>query len=519
MYQAQDLLDLSISHYRIALELDPTLLPAHYNLGYALQRKGQLDEAISHYRIALELDPTLLPAHYNLGYVLQQKGQLDEAISHYRKALELNPNIPDVYSNLALALYDKKNFDEAAIYYQKALELNPNIYDAYNNLGAIAQESGNFADAITCFQHAVRLNPNSAEAYSNLGNALYNIRRIDAALECYEKALSLDPDFAEAHWNLSHLLLLQGNFKEGWKEYEWRPSREDMVSRSFPQLMWDGSPLKGKRLLVCAEQGVGDEIMFASCLPEIIDQAERCIIESDARLVPLFRRSFPRAQVIERQDREKYPPDLPRADCHIPMGSLPRFLRPDIESFPRQPSYLIPDNSRVSEWRKRYGGIGNGLKVGISWRGGSRPDVIRARSIGLEQWTELFSISGINFIKLQYGDCSEELRMAKESLGGIIYDWEDANPLVDLDGFAAQIAALDLVISVDNATVHMAGASGTPVWVLLPFNCDWRWMNEREDTPWYRTVRLYRQDTFGFWHNVLKRVSSDLKHQVNSSSQ
>jgi hypothetical protein len=181
-------------------------------------------------------------------------------------------------------------------------------------------------------------------------------------------------------------------------------------------------------------------------------------------------------------------------------------LRPDLTSFPKQKSYLVSDDEKVEEWKSRYRELGAGLKVGVSWRGGSTPDVIRVRSTNLKQWADLFAVSGVHFINLQHGDCREEIRKAEEDLGAKIYDWEDADPLKDLDGFAAKISVLDLVISTDNATVHMAGSLGVPVWVLLPHICDWRWMLNFEDTPWYETVRLFRQKGLGDWGEVFERV-------------
>jgi hypothetical protein len=277
--------------------------------------------------------------------------------------------------------------------------------------------------------------------------------------------------------------------------------------RNFSQPLWDGSSLKGKTLFVQAEQGIGDEIMFASCLEEVINQADLCIVECDERLVPLFARSFLKAMVIKHiSSKDTYPTDLPPVDMRISIGSLPSFLRPNLSSFPQKKSYLISDVHKVEYWRNRIAELGKGLKIGISWRGGITPLVIRRRSIVLEQWSKLFSIPGIHFINLQYGDCKDELAEAKEKLGITIHDWEDADPLKDLDGFAAQISALDMVISVDNSTVHMAGALGVPVWVLLPFVCDWRWMRKIDDTPWYTTVRLFRQTSLGDWDGVFEHV-------------
>jgi hypothetical protein len=250
--------------------------------------------------------------------------------------------------------------------------------------------------------------------------------------------------------------------------------------------------------------------MFASCFQEVIEQASVCTVECDKRLLPLFSRSFPEAVFIERvKETDDNLSHLPQTDLVIPLGSLPKFLRTDLNAFPRR-SYLIPDAAKVEIWRNRLKTLGDGLKVGVSWRGGAAPKVKRRRSIKLEQWKKLFSLSGLHFINLQYGDCKDELKEIKETFGITIHNWEDADPLKDLDDFAAQIAALDLIISVDNSTVHMGGALGKPVWVLLPYVPDWRWMLNREDSPWYPTIKLFRQPSCGDWDPVIDKIKDDL---------
>jgi hypothetical protein len=311
-------------------------------------------------------------------------------------------------------------------------------------------------------------------------------------------------------------LLTKGNFAHGWRKYEWRFLKKGSCPPPFPYPHWDGSLLKGKTLFVYAEQGIGDEIMFASCLQEVIDIADLCIVECDKRLVPLFSRSFPKAKFLARVSSDQLSlTELPPADMKVAMGTLPLFLRPSLASFPQRKAYLFADVREVEGWRELYKTLGEGLKIGISWQGG-KGYVRRIRSIPLVQWGKLLSIPGIHFVNLQYGDCTAELEKIKEKLGTTIHHWEDADPLKELDGFAAKIAALDLVISVDNSTVHMAGALGVPVWTLLPFNCDWRWMQEFEDTPWYPAMHLFRQKTQGDWCEVFDRVVVALKNSCET---
>ena len=517
----------AIEYYQEALKLDLYTFGLFNNLGLALQDRGELDEAVTCYQNAINLNPDFAEAHYNLGNVLRDKGTPDESITCYRNAIDLDPDYAEAYVNLGLVLKDKGQLDEAITLYQKALELNPSFARAYCNLGNALRMKGKIGDSITCYQKALELNPSFAEVFCNLGLSLQGKGEIDEAMTYYQKAIELSPDLADAHWNLSLAFLLSGNFKEGWSKYEWRWKTAESTSRfyRFPEKLWDGASLRGKKIFVFAEQGIGDEIMFASCLPGVIAEADSCVVACEKRLVPLFSRSFPECTIIEHFcPDDTYPSGLPDADVKIAMGSLPKFLRPDLASFSAQKAYLIPDPYKVRIWRDRYTSLGKGLNVGIAWRGGLRPYEKLTRSTLLERWAGLFSLKGIHYINLQYGDCGKELRGTDKKLGVTIHDWEDADPMKDLDDFAAQVAALDLVISIDNATVHMAGALGVPVWTLLPFACNWRWMLNSEDTPWYPTMRLFRQRAYGDWAGVFQSVYEALKkiadlHVADTDSQ
>jgi tetratricopeptide (TPR) repeat protein len=522
--------DEAVIFYQKALQFNPNSADIYDALGIIFQGKGESDKAIVYFKKAIELNQESPGAYGNLGKSLQEKGYLDEALTHYEKALKLNSDhtiLSNLYNNMGVIYQEKGQFDEALVYYQKALELDRGQAGIYKNLGTVLHDTGFFDEAADNYRKALGLTPDDAETYCNLGSVLEDEGQFNEALKFYQKALQIDPTLAEAHWNLSLAQLKSGNLEEGWKGYEWRLLQKDARPSAFPQPQWDGRSLKGKRIMVSAEQGVGDEIMFASCLPDVIHQADSCIVECDKRLLPLFARSFPKASFIERHDLPlvnsthiSTPHDgvQEEADFQIRMGSLPKFLRRDFTDFPERQSYLVPDEQKVILWRQRYHILGQGLKIGVSWKGGSKLSVKFMRSTVLKQWTKLFSIPGIHFINIQYGDCSDELKKARENLGVIVHDWEDADPLKDLDNFAAQIAGLDLVISVDNSTVHMAGAIGVPVWALLPYACDWRWMTGFEDTPWYKSVRLFRQKEPGSWDEMLDQVSSDLDRYASTGA-
>jgi len=308
---------------------------------------------------------------------------------------------------------------------------------------------------------------------------------------------------------------LKGDLAAGWDEYDWRFQEENVPDR-FRQPIWDGSDLRDCTLLVYGEQGVGDEIMFASCIGDLLQGVGGCIVECDPRLVPLFARSFPGAQVVPgpRESGVFVRHPLPPFDVRIPMGSVPRYTRRTLDSFPNARGFLVPDADMKRKWQARLAETGEGLKVGISWRGGRKRTTIEKRTTTLDEWLCLFGVPNVCFVNLQYGDCGEELSHLQQQHGVHVHDWDDADPLTDLDSFAAQVAALDLVISADNSTVHMAGAVGVPVWTLLPFSPDWRWMLDRSDTPWYPSMRLFRQRNQGNWNTVLREVADALAKQA-----
>ena len=514
VFTVKGMFNEAVDNYKKVLTLKPDDVEVHRNLGNALKDKGLLDEAIEHYKKVLKLNPDA-GAYCNLGNLFSNKNMNDEAIENYKKALALKPDDAAAYYNLGNAFSYKGMMTEAIENFRKALKIEPDFVSAYINMGNALKNKGLLGEAMEHYNKALKLNPYDAGAYYNLGNAFADKGMTTEAIKNFRKALDIEPDFVKAHNDLGITYLLSKDYDKGWKEYEWRLLKKDNTPRHFPQPRWNGSPLKGKTLLVYAEQGVGDEIMFASCLPDVISLGGHCVLECDKRLMPLFSRSFPEVKLIPRPSlNEPTKTELPAADMKIAIGSLPLYFRPGRSSFSQQKSYLKPDKEKVEIWRARFKELGEGLKVGISWQGGRKPRIKLMRSIPLEQWSQVFSLQGVQFINLQYGDRAEELKNIKKTQDVTIHDWQDADPMKDLDNFAAQIAALDLVISVDNSTVHMAGALGVPVWALLPFVSDWRWMQDFEDTPWYESVRLYRQRSPGDWESVLENVVFDLRNYV-----
>jgi uncharacterized protein (TIGR03032 family) len=384
----------------------------------------------------------------------------------------------------------------------------PAVIASRQGLACVAQDD--FVEAVSCFEQAVSVAPQSAAALSNLGLALQFVGRLEDSRARLERAVQAAPDAPQHHVNLAATLFMLGCLSEGWTQYEWRWKRlenrgyvEPFVDWAPP---WNGSSLAQQTVLVYGEQGIGDEIMFASCYPDVIEQARRCVLVCDHRLVSLLRRSFPTAVVLAREvavqatAREAIGP----VDAQVAAGSLPRYVRTTMDDFPRDESFLVPDQQLVCRWRERYAQLGPPLTVGLSWRGGKGEEQ-RRRSATLEQLADLFTVPGVAFINLQYGPSHGEVTSFSAAHGCELHQWPDSDPLRDMDDFAAQIAALDLVMSVDNSTIHLAGSLGVPTVALLSFPSAsyWRWFGQGEETVWYRRLRLLRRRHPGPWDAVV----------------
>jgi len=499
-----------------SISIDHSYAEAYSNLGNVLRGLKNLDEAMVSYHKAIELKPNLAEPYANMGVILNDLGRLEDALDVHNQAIKIKPNYAEAYYNRGNTLKELGLLEEALDSYEKAIDIKPNYAEAYGNYGVVLRELGMIDKALYSYNKAIQINPDYVEAYSNYGGVLQDIGQFDRAVEVCEKAIKINTDYAEAHWNLSLVSLLLGDFKNGWREYEYgklikKNSRR--VPHGVMYKVWGGESIVNKTIFVATEQGIGDEVFFASVIPDLIDKHPRKIIlECDCRLELLFARSFPDASVRGKrtETNKAWLKEFGNIDFQIAIGSLPKFFRQDLSDFPLRKSFLLPHNGLKKKWRNRYNDLGDGMKVGISWRGGSSKILRTNRSIGLEILRPIL-LSNAFFINLQYGNCVDEIAEFKESSGVNVHDWDDADPLTDLENFAAEISELDLVISVDNSTVHFAGALGIPVWMLTPFSPDWRWMTRRKDSPWYKTIRLFRQKKFGDWYDVIDEIYSELQ--------
>lgn len=363
----------------------------------------------------------------------------------------------------------------------EATRLDPRLAAAFRFRGIGLLDVGDLDAAVGAFQNACALAPGDAESAVLLGGALQSAGRTQAAIDCFRKVIERDPDHARAHASLALSLLGAGDYVDGWPEYEWRLRlTADTIYRPYPFAFWRGELLEGKSILITSEQGIGDEIMFASCYQEVIERAGQCFIECSTRLASLFVRSFPRARIIARNLGRM--PDwsaLPRFDFHVPGGSLPLQLRRRAHDFPSRRSYLRADNARVDYWRSRLDELGRGLKVGLAWTGGLAGTLRAARSLGLQDLQPIRSVEGARFVSLEF----------VESTAGPVW-WPHATRNVDES--AALVCALDLVIGVTTTIAHVAGAVGTPLWIVIPGAATWRYGWSGDSMPWYPHARIFR---------------------------
>ena len=454
----------------------------------------------------------------NLGKFFLELGKLDEAAVGYNNAITINPNYAEAHSNLGVVLQELGQLDEAVRSYNKALAIKPDNAEVYSNLGVTLKDLGQLDAALASFNRAIAVKPDHVEAHSNLGVVLQGLGLFNEAISSYQNALTINPDYAEAHLNLGIALLQTGEFKKGWKEYNWR--LQVTGGRDFAEWvkMWEGSSLQGKNILVYAHGGVGDEILFSSCIPDLIQKSPNKIyLECDPRLQSLFSRSFPGIFTYgKKRDLDlSWVGDGFHLDYSVPIDGLPRFFRNHIDDFPKRDAFLIPNPKFVEVWKKRLMDLGKGLKIGISWCG-STGKLREKSSIPLDSWKQILSLDAL-FINLQYGDVSDEIAQISDGNNIRIYDWDDNDPLLDLDNQAALISTLDLVISVDNATVHSCGALGTQVWNIMDPANNLMWLeNNTNSSPFYPHVLLFKKESQNNWDTVLKHVEAKLCNLITS---
>lgn len=489
-----------------------------------LHRQGHLAQAETLYRTILSVDPRHADALHFLGVAAHQRGDHTAAASLIAQAIGVNRKAPQYHFNHGVALQAMQQHTAAAQSYRRAVQLQPQHAAAWENLGVALQDSGDMDSARAAYVKALSVDDRSPLALLNLGTLLLNVGQAREARERFQALLSMQPAHAEARMKYAIALLAEGNFADGWTEYEWRhhsrSAHEHQRPRLVPFAKWEGSSLRDKTLLIHPEQGIGEELMFASCYAQAIEQCAHCVIESDPRLVALFARSFPTATVIagDRASDFSWNASLPPIDYRCPAGSLPRLFRRSAAEFPEHDGYLRVDEARRTHWRQILATLDRPLNVGISWSGGKDARAAKARSIPLAHWTPLFRALDVNFINLQYGQHQSEIDDFHQQRCGTLHTLA-VDPVKDPDDTMALIAALDLVITIDNSTAFMAGAVGTPLCVLLPSNAEWRWGGTQGRSPWYPRALLFQQSkpAADAWPALLERVATTLPEHLRAT--
>lgn len=516
--------DEALAALRRAVALNPGFAPAWNNLGNLLMEQGHEGEAAEALYRAIEVQPDFAEAHYNLGNLSRRQGDSAAAMDAFSEALKHNPDFAEAHNNLGLALLAQDrdgaaaNATDAIDAFSRALAIRPGYAQAHNNLGNALKARGDIDAAIAAYTRALELDPDYAEAHNNLGHALYLMGNPKDGMAEIRRAIVIRQDYAEAHCNLAQLLFLGGDYGEGWREFSWRWRRPETPPRPFLQPQWAGEPPSGKTILVWGEQGPGDEIRHACALSDLTSAGARVLVECEPRLAPLFARSFPEVEAIPRSDpphaRTEDTATDAAIDFQISAGDLCAHFRGEGDAFSGVTPYLKADEDRTRDLRQRYGEKAGGrLVVGISWTGGNKDPVCRKRP-PLADWWPLLETPDVCFVDLQYGETGADRNAIREATGVDLVHDDAIDALTSMENFAAQVMAVDLVITVGTSTAELAGALGQETWVLVPFAAKWYWGAEGTSCLWYPSARLFRQQSREQWRDLVAELRSALEEKA-----
>ncbi len=511
-YRDQQRFEDAADYFQLAVHFAPDLATGWLRVGMALVRLGRDEGALAACRRATVLDPVNCAAWIALGNLHKARDDWNAAVECYRGAAACNPRSEDAQNRLGYALY-RWEITRNPWLFDAALALCPDMVQAHHNLGLMLLETGHADKALASFRRALTVNSQLIETRACVAHALRDLGRFDESIRAYDEVLATDPNYSDAVVNRSYALLMKGDFAGGWAAYEQRFRGGGQVDRNFSCRPWQGEPLAGRRLLIYAEQGLGDEIMFASCIPDVLALAAHCVIECNSRLAALFRRSFPAAHVhgAAKNDDKKWLQAIPPIDFQVSIVSLPHHLRRAASAFPARPGYLAAEATRVANWRAQLASSAS-LRVGIAWRGGTLRSRQLVRSIPLPQWAPVLRNQHVAFMRCNTRRYCGGTRGPRGEAGATVKQLGTA--IDDLDELAAIIGALDLVISVDNTVAHLAGALGRPVWTLLPESPEWRYPRSGADMPWYPSMQLIRRMPGEDWEPVIGRVAVALDDKL-----
>ncbi|MBF0124606.1 MAG: tetratricopeptide repeat protein, partial [Magnetococcales bacterium] len=440
----------------------------------------------------------------HLSLAAYQRQEYERSWSDCHRALTIEPHRPDGWTLAGMILRRLKRIPEAIDAYRKAIDLQPDFADPHNNFANLLREQGQAEEAVLHYRQATLLKPDFADAFNNLGGALQDACRVEEAVASFNRALALRPDNADTHWDRALALLLLGDYQQGWVDYEWRWRRGEPPPRPFREPAWDGSALNGRTILVHAEQGLGDTLQFVRYVPWVAASGGRVVLEVREPLMQLLQHTPGVDQLVMQNTL------LPPFDCHIPLLSLAHIFGTTLDTIPNRVPYVPIDTERVAHWGGRLRQGSRAVRVGLVWGGNPRVKNDHWRSPRLQPLLELFAVAGVDFYLLQHGDGRRDLE--QQTLPDHVIDI--AAEVKDLADTAAIMMQMDLVISSDTATAHLAGALGVKGWILLQFSPDWRWLLHRSDSPWYPSLRLFRQPQPRRWDLVAAEVKQALQRFV-----
>lgn len=501
----------ALSSYEHAIKLNPRHAEAHYNRGVILNELKRYQDAFNSYNQAIAMNSDYVDAYNNCGNVVMALKRFEEALACFKKAIEINPKYAYAYNGQGNVLMELKRFDEALLSYEKAIALNSLSPDPHNGKSNALQELKRFDDAVFGYEKAIALDPDSADTYANRGLAMQGLKRFDEALQSFDKAIELNPEMADPYWNKALLKILKGQYEEGWQLYEYRRHRKEQKA-SYPvyqQPLWLGQEtIKDKVLYIYPEQGLGDFIQFCRYIPLVEKLGAKVILNVPAPLLSVIKTIGLNATIVKSHD------EVGSFDFHCPIMSLPLAFKTTVESIPNHVPYLFSDQFKKNYWEKKIANTSNTLKVGLVWSGSKDHKKDHDRSLRLEQLEPLLSLP-ITFYSLQK-EVREQDKVTLSSLNQIHQYQEELN---DFSDTAAMVDCLDLIITVDTSVAHLAGAMAKNVWILIAYLPDYRWMLDRDDTPWYPTVKLFRQSTVGSWDSVIIDVKKALEKLLIAKAQ
>lgn len=531
--------------YYLALRSNPLSRDARAGLGFSYYASGDLEEAALQFKAVLLVKPddpecliqeglihlvwgnleyaaesldkglAIAPDHphgwNNRGILHQRRGDMRSALNCFQRAVAIRPGYATAHGNLGLALREFERLDDARVHLERAVELRPDGADAHLNLGTLRQDLGDLAGAAGAYERALALEPRHAEALLGLGTVEQRRGDLEGARARIEEALAAKPGFAAARTSLGEIQISLGELANGWANYESRLDTPQAPRLALPFPEWRGEALPNGTLLVYWEQGLGDVILFASCLPDVLPKVRRLVLNVPKPLGCLFARAFPGVEVVTgaRDAAGSWLAPMGAVDACVPIGSLMRLFRTDRSSFPQRADYLKADPARTAASRRRLGALGQGRKLGISWRGGLFRTGRVQRSLSLTALGPLLRIPATTWVSVQYGDCSAELAGLERAGSAPVHHWPEA--IADFEQFAGMLSALDGVVTVCNTTAHLAGALGVPTLVLAPRGASWRYQAAGATLPWYPSVKVLRQRSEGDWTAVIAEAERAIR--------